>query len=75
MDPRYILEGSDGGWQVSRDGGKNWDVVNTFAFTQFYHINYDMQKPYRVCGGLQDNGNWCGPSNSLSGRASVRRTG
>ena len=68
VDPRYILSGSDGGWQVSRDGGKNWDVVNTFAFTQFYHINYDMQTPYRVCGGLQDNGNWCGPSNSLSGQ-------
>jgi photosystem II stability/assembly factor-like uncharacterized protein len=68
VDPRYILSGSDGGWQVSRDGGKNWDVVNTFAFTQFYHINYDMQQPYKVCGGLQDNGNWCGPSNSLSGQ-------
>jgi photosystem II stability/assembly factor-like uncharacterized protein len=68
VDPRYILSGSDGGWQVSRDGGKNWDVVNTFAFTQFYHINYDLQTPYRVCGGLQDNGNWCGPSNSLSGQ-------
>jgi len=68
VDPRYVLSGSDGGWQVSRDGGKNWDVVNTFPFTQFYHINYDMQTPYRVCGGLQDNGNWCGPSNSLSGQ-------
>ena len=68
VDPRYILSGSDGGWQVSRDGGKNWDVVNTFAFTQFYHINYDMQQPYHVCGGLQDNGNWCGTSNSLSGQ-------
>ncbi len=68
VDPRYIISGSDGGWQVSRDGSKTWDVVNTFAFTQFYHINYDMQTPYRVCGGLQDNGNWCGPSNSLSGQ-------
>jgi photosystem II stability/assembly factor-like uncharacterized protein len=67
-DPRYIISGSDGGWQVSRDGSKTWDVVNTFAFTQFYHINYDMQTPYRVCGGLQDNGNWCGASNSLSGQ-------
>jgi len=68
VDPRYILSGSDGGWQVSRDGGKNFEVVNTFPFTQFYHINYDMQTPYRVCGGLQDNGNWCGASNSLSGQ-------
>jgi photosystem II stability/assembly factor-like uncharacterized protein len=67
-DPRYIISGSDGGWQVSRDGSKTWDVINTFAFTQFYHINYDMQTPYRVCGGLQDNGNWCGASNSFSGQ-------
>ncbi|MHB1096450.1 MAG: WD40/YVTN/BNR-like repeat-containing protein [Gemmatimonadaceae bacterium] len=68
VDPRTILSGSDGGWQMSRDGGKDFDVVNTFPFTQFYHLNYDMQVPYRVCGGLQDNGNWCGPSNSLSGQ-------
>ena len=59
-NPKYILSGSDGGWQVSYDGGKNFEVVNTFPFTQFYHINYDMQRPYMACGGLQDNGNWCG---------------
>jgi len=71
IDPtnwKYILSGSDGGWQVSYDGGKNFEVVNNFPFTQFYHINYDMQRPYMVCGGLQDNGNWCGPSQSLSGQ-------
>ncbi|MFN8668408.1 MAG: hypothetical protein U0164_14620 [Gemmatimonadaceae bacterium] len=68
VDPRYVLSGSDGGWQVSRDGGLNFEVVNTFPFTQFYHINYDLQEPYHVCGGLQDNGTWCGPSNSLSGQ-------
>lgn len=68
VDPRYVLSGSDGGWQVSRDGGQNFETVNTFPFTQFYHINYDMQEPYHVCGGLQDNGTWCGPSNSLSGQ-------
>jgi photosystem II stability/assembly factor-like uncharacterized protein len=67
-NPRYVLSGSDGGWQVSYDGGKNFEVVNTFPFTQFYHINFDMQKPYVTCGGLQDNGNWCGPSQTLSGQ-------
>ena len=65
-NPRYILSGSDGGWQVSYDGSKTFDVVNTFPFTQFYHINYDMQRPYMVCGGLQDNGNWCGASRTFS---------
>ena len=47
---------------------QNFEVVNTFPFTQFYHINYDMQRPYMACGGLQDNGNWCGPSQTLSGQ-------
>ena len=68
LDPRNskrILSGSDGGFQFSYDGGRTFNVVNNIAFTQFYHINYDMQKPYMVCGGLQDNGTWCGPSNSL----------
>ncbi|MDB4899142.1 MAG: BNR/Asp-box repeat protein [Gemmatimonadetes bacterium] len=68
LNPKYLLSGSDGGWQVSYDAGKNFEVVNTFPFTQFYHIAYDMQKPYMVCGGLQDNGNWCGPSQTASGQ-------
>ncbi|HEY2908514.1 MAG TPA: hypothetical protein VGJ29_21585 [Vicinamibacterales bacterium] len=68
IDPRNskrILSGSDGGFQLSNDGGRTFEVMNNIAFTQFYHINYDMQKPYMLCGGLQDNGTWCGPSNSL----------
>jgi photosystem II stability/assembly factor-like uncharacterized protein len=76
IDPtngRYILSGSDGGWQVSYDGARNFEVVNTFPFTQFYHINYDMQTPYMVCGGLQDNGNWCGPSRTASSQG-IRRS-
>jgi photosystem II stability/assembly factor-like uncharacterized protein len=68
IDPansKRILSGSDGGFQVSYDGGANFNVLNNLAFTQFYHVNYDLQKPYMICGGLQDNGTWCGPSNSL----------
>jgi photosystem II stability/assembly factor-like uncharacterized protein len=66
LNPKRILEGSDGGFQVSYDRGQNFEVINTVAFTQFYHVNYDMQKPYMLCGGLQDNGTWCGTSNSLA---------
>lgn len=65
-DPNYILEGSDGGWQVSYDAAKTFEVVNTVSFAQFYHLNLDNEKPYNICGGLQDNGHWCGPSRTLS---------
>ncbi|HUQ81859.1 MAG TPA: FlgD immunoglobulin-like domain containing protein [Gemmatimonadaceae bacterium] len=68
LNPNRVLSGSDGGWQISYDGSKTFEVVNTFPFTQFYHINYDMQRPYMACGGLQDNGNWCGPSQTASGQ-------
>jgi photosystem II stability/assembly factor-like uncharacterized protein len=64
-NPKRILSGSDGGFQVSYDGAKNFAVLNSVAFTQFYHINYDMETPYHVCGGLQDNGTWCGTVDSL----------
>jgi photosystem II stability/assembly factor-like uncharacterized protein len=64
-DPKRILSGSDGGYQVSFDGAKTWEVLNGVPFTQFYHINYDLQTPYMVCGGLQDNGTWCGPSRTM----------
>ena len=70
IDPKNsnrILNGSDGGFHVSYDAGKTWDLLNTIAMTQFYHLNYDMQTPYHVCGGLQDNGTWCGPVQSLNG--------
>ncbi len=67
LNPKRLLSGSDGGFQISNDRGANFEVLNNVAFTQFYHIHYDMQQPYNICGGLQDNGTWCGPSNSLLG--------
>lgn len=73
-DPDYVLEGSDGGWQVSYDAGRNWDVPNTVPFTQFYHVNFDMERPYNLCGGLQDNGHWCGPSRTLSGQGNRKNS-
>jgi photosystem II stability/assembly factor-like uncharacterized protein len=60
-DSRRVLSGSDGGYQVSYDAGENWDIINNVELSQFYQIFYDLQQPYHVCGGLQDNGGWCGP--------------
>ncbi len=68
IDPKnsnYILNGSDGGYQVSLDGGRSWEVINNISFAQFYHITYDLQIPYLVYGGLQDNGCWVGPSATI----------
>jgi photosystem II stability/assembly factor-like uncharacterized protein len=61
-DSNHLLIGNDGGLDVSYDQGEEWEEVATFAVGQFYAISADMRKPYYVCGGLQDNGSWCGPS-------------
>lgn len=61
-DPKHLILGNDGGLDVSYDQGETWDFINTVAVGQFYAISADMRKPYFVCGGLQDNGSWCGPS-------------
>jgi photosystem II stability/assembly factor-like uncharacterized protein len=66
-DPQRIIVGNDGGVGVSMDRGGNWIFPNTFPLGQFYNISVDMQVPYRVCGGLQDNGSWCGPSRRARG--------
>lgn len=66
-NPNFQVVGNDGGIGVSFDRGGNWDFTNTFAIGQFYNISYDMGVPYFVCGGLQDNGSWCGPSRRRQG--------
>lgn len=61
-----MIEASDGGSPISLDGGKTWDERYNYPRGQFYHIGYDLQNPYNVCGGLQDNDAYCGPSDSLN---------
>lgn len=61
-NPKYIIEGNDGGLNFSHDGGKTWRFVENLPIAQFYHINYDMDLPYNVYGGMQDNGSWKGPA-------------
>ncbi|UCC49686.1 MAG: hypothetical protein JSV41_05880, partial [Gemmatimonadota bacterium] len=61
-DPSHIIDGNDGGVYVSRDHGETWRFVANLPLAQYYHINVDMETPYNVLGGLQDNGSWRGPS-------------
>ena len=70
-DPRIVWTGHDGGIDVSYDGGQTWDYLNNMALGQFYQVSADMRRPYHVCGGLQDNGSWCGPSAVRSGNGAV----
>jgi len=63
-DPDHFILGDDGGIAVTYDRGGTYDFINTFPIGQFYAVSYGMEKPYKVCGGLQDNGSWCGPSRS-----------
>lgn len=73
QNPRRLLSGSDGGFQVSYDQGTTWDIINNIELSQFYQLNVDNQDPYNVYGGLQDNGTWVGPSNSLMARGILKR--
>lgn len=58
----HLINGNDGGANISYDNGQNWFKANTPPVGQFYAITVDDAKPYNVYGGLQDNGSWWGPS-------------
>jgi photosystem II stability/assembly factor-like uncharacterized protein len=60
----HIINGNDGGLNISYDDGETWIKNNTPRVGQFYAINYDMEEPYNVYGGLQDNGVWVGAHNA-----------
>ncbi len=59
----HIINGNDGGLNLSYDDGENWIKLNDPAVGQFYSVYADNQKPYRVYGGLQDNGVWVAKHN------------
>lgn len=61
-NPLYVIDGNDGGLNISRDGGRNWRFITNLPVGQFYHINVDMDFPYNIYGGMQDNGSWIGPA-------------
>ena len=65
--PGHIINGNDGGINISYDAGENWSKCNSPAVGQFYYINADMDTPYNVYGGTQDNGVWVGSHNYREG--------
>ncbi|MGA9769194.1 MAG: glycosyl hydrolase [Blastocatellia bacterium] len=67
LDPYQVLVGTDGGVYVSNDKANSFRFVSGLPVAQFYHVSFDMEQPYNVYGGLQDNGSWTGPSSSVNG--------
>jgi photosystem II stability/assembly factor-like uncharacterized protein len=61
-----LLLAGDGGVSMTFDRTASWRQLRNMVISQFYEIGVDMRDPYYVCGGLQDNGSWCGPSQTLS---------
>jgi photosystem II stability/assembly factor-like uncharacterized protein len=61
-DPKLMIDGNDGGLNITRDGGKTWYFAENIPVGQWYHINVDNEVPYNIYGGLQDNGSWVGPA-------------
>jgi photosystem II stability/assembly factor-like uncharacterized protein len=62
LDPKRLLAGTDGGFFISHDYGRNWDFVNNMPMAQAYHLGVDMAEPYHVMGGFQDHEIWRGPN-------------
>lgn len=60
-DSNYLIDGNDGGLNISRDGSKTWQFVQNLPVGQFYHVDVDNDFPYNIYGGMQDNGSWVGP--------------
>jgi photosystem II stability/assembly factor-like uncharacterized protein len=76
IDPKnsnHVLSGDDGGFRVSYDGFKTFQTINNVELSQFYELFLDNRDPYFLYGGLQDNGTWTGPSNSLKRAGILKR--
>jgi S1-C subfamily serine protease/photosystem II stability/assembly factor-like uncharacterized protein len=66
-DGRHMIAGTDGGFYATWDRTRTWEHLNHLALGQFYHVAIDARHPYRVYGGLQDNGSWGGVTRALGG--------
>ncbi|MGB8510344.1 MAG: hypothetical protein WCD76_18345, partial [Pyrinomonadaceae bacterium] len=68
----HLIAGDDGGIWYSYDGGNRWWKAQNLPISQFYHVSVDMDTPYHVYGGLQDNSDWVGDSQFPGGISNSR---
>src|SRR5256884_364267 len=67
QNPDRMIQGNDGGVYVTENGAQSWRFLNNLPIGQFYMVAADNNTPYTLCGGLQDNNAWCGPSSGIGG--------
>ncbi|MBV8082768.1 MAG: glycosyl hydrolase, partial [Candidatus Eremiobacteraeota bacterium] len=72
-DGTRLITANDGGASWSTNGGKDWSSALNMPIGQVYKLGYDLRTPYHVCGGLQDNTTFCGPSNSIDAAGILNR--
>ncbi len=68
----HLITGDDGGMWYSYDAGNRWWKGDNLPVSQFYHVSVDMDRPYHVYGGLQDNSSWVGDSQYPGGISNDR---
>lgn len=76
IDPgnsQYVINGNDGGVNLSYDGGETWKNLENLPVVQFYNVAVDDLKPFNVYGSVQDNHSWYGPSTHRPGRSDSRQ--
>ncbi|MEX0987472.1 MAG: hypothetical protein WD052_08345 [Bacteroidales bacterium] len=78
IDPEnsnYLLSAHDGGLSVSYDKGKNWrSLIKELPLAQFYNVEFDNAKPFRVYGSIQDHHSFYSEVNMSRGRNNIRPT-
>jgi photosystem II stability/assembly factor-like uncharacterized protein len=52
---QYMIQGNDGGANVSLDGGRTWSTQLNQPTAEIYQVALDDQYPYRIYGAQQDN--------------------
>jgi photosystem II stability/assembly factor-like uncharacterized protein len=75
IDPNntdHLIVGDDGGLWYSYDAANHWWKAQNLPVSQFYHVSLDMDMPYHVYGGLQDNSSWVGDSQYPGGITNSR---
>ena len=68
----HLITGDDGGLWYSYDAGNKWWKAENLPVSQFYHVSVDLDRPYHVYGGLQDNSSWVGESDYPGGITNSR---